>query len=36
MADIPRGGVFAIASGYEDANELDRLSSDPAFVTNVH
>jgi Transposase DDE domain group 1 len=31
MADIVRARIFAIACGYEDANDLDRLRSDPAF-----
>ena len=31
MADILRARIFAIACGYEDANDLDRLRSDPAF-----
>ncbi len=31
MADILRARIFAIACGYEDANDLDRLSTDPAF-----
>jgi hypothetical protein len=30
-ADILRARIFAIACGYEDANDLDRLRSDPAF-----
>lgn len=31
MADILRARIFAIACGYEDTNDLDRLRSDPAF-----
>jgi hypothetical protein len=31
MADILRARNFAIACGYEDANDLDQLRSDPAF-----
>lgn len=31
MADILRARIFAIACGYEDANDLDRLRNDPAF-----
>jgi len=31
MPDILRARMFAIACGYEDANDLDRLRSDPAF-----
>ena len=31
MADILRARIFAIACGYEDANDLDRLRGDPAF-----
>ena len=31
IADIVRARIFAIACGYEDANDLDRLRSDPAF-----
>lgn len=31
MADILRARTFAIACGYEDANDLDRLRTDPAF-----
>ena len=31
MADILRARIFAIACGYEDANDLDRLRCDPAF-----
>jgi hypothetical protein len=31
MTDILRARIFAIACGYEDANDLDRLRSDPAF-----
>jgi transposase InsO family protein len=31
MADILRARIFAIACGYEDANDLDRLRSDPAL-----
>ena len=31
MADIVRARILAIACGYEDANDLDRLRSDPAF-----
>ena len=29
--DILRARIFAIACGYEDADDLDRLRSDPAF-----
>ena len=31
MADILRPRVFAIASGYSDADDLDDLRKDPAF-----
>lgn len=31
VADIMRARVFAIACGYEDANDLDDLRADPAF-----
>ncbi|WP_053086175.1 IS1380 family transposase [Nitratireductor soli] len=31
IADIVRSRIFAIACGYEDANDLDRLRTDPAF-----
>jgi hypothetical protein len=31
IADILRARIFAIACGYEDANDLDRLRSDPGF-----
>ena len=31
MADILRARIFAIACGYEDADDLDRLRTDPAF-----
>ena len=31
LASILRARVLAIACGYEDANDLDRLRSDPAF-----
>ena len=31
VADIMRARVFAIACGYEDANDLDTLRHDPAF-----
>lgn len=31
MADILRARILAIACGYEDANDLDRLRHDPAF-----
>src|SRR6202046_5157792 len=31
MADILRAGVFAIACGYPDADDLDDLRKDPAF-----
>jgi hypothetical protein len=31
VADILRARIFAIACGYEDGNDLDRLRSDPAF-----
>lgn len=31
MADILRARIFAIACGYEDTNDLDRLRRDPAF-----
>ena len=31
MADIVRARILAIACGYEDGNDLDRLRSDPAF-----
>ena len=31
LVDILRARIFAIACGYEDANDLDRLRNDPAF-----
>ncbi|MFB9984399.1 IS1380 family transposase [Mesorhizobium kowhaii] len=31
MVDILRARIFAIACGYEDANDLNRLRTDPAF-----
>ena len=31
VRDILRAGNFAIACGYEDADDLDRLCFDPAF-----
>ncbi len=31
LIDILRARIFAIACGYEDANDLDRLRHDPAF-----
>src|SRR6187399_1081769 len=31
LEDILRARIFAIACGYEDADDLDRLRSDPAF-----
>jgi len=31
LADMIRARVFAIACGYEDADDLDFLRSDPAF-----
>ena len=31
VADILRARIFAIACGYEDANDLDHLRSDPGF-----
>jgi hypothetical protein len=31
LADIVRARILAIACGYEDANDLDRLRTDPAF-----
>ena len=31
LADILRARIFAIACGYEDADDLDCLRSDPAF-----
>src|SRR5439155_343533 len=31
LPDILRARIFAIACGYEDANDLDRLRFDPAF-----
>lgn len=31
LIDILRARIFAIACGYEDANDLDRLRNDPAF-----
>jgi hypothetical protein len=31
LPDILRARIFAIACGYEDANDLDRLRLDPAF-----
>src|SRR4249919_2242230 len=30
LADIVRARIFAIACGYEDANDVDRLGYDPA------
>ena len=32
LADILRARVLAIAAGYEDANDLDALRHDPAFM----
>src|ERR1700730_13283324 len=31
LPDILRARIFAIACGYEDADDLDRLRSDPTF-----
>jgi hypothetical protein len=31
VADIVRARMLAIACGYEDANDLDQLRSDPGF-----
>jgi hypothetical protein len=31
LADMIRARSFAIACGYEDGNDLDRLRGDPAF-----
>src|SRR5258707_6129046 len=31
LPDIRRARIFAIACGYEDADDLDRLRNDPAF-----
>jgi Transposase DDE domain group 1 len=31
LLDIVRARIFAIACGYEDADDLDRMRSDPAF-----
>src|ERR1700749_1835468 len=31
LPDILRARIFAIACGYEDADDLDRLRCDPAF-----
>ncbi|WP_456724703.1 MULTISPECIES: transposase [unclassified Bradyrhizobium] len=31
LADMIRARIFAIACGYEDGNDLDRLRGDPAF-----
>jgi hypothetical protein len=31
LADVIRAGIFAIACGYEDGNDLDHLRGDPAF-----
>src|ERR1700761_8662065 len=31
VADILRARILAIACGYEDANDLDHLRTDPAF-----
>ena len=31
LPDILRARIFAIACGYEDADDLDRLRTDPAF-----
>jgi hypothetical protein len=31
LADMIRARVFAISCGYEDADDLDRLRTDPAF-----
>jgi hypothetical protein len=31
LPDILRARIFAIACGYEDADDLDRLRFDPAF-----
>ena len=33
LVDILRARIFAIACGYEDADNLDWLRSDPAFMT---
>jgi hypothetical protein len=31
LADMIRAHIFAISCGYEDADDLDRLRTDPAF-----
>ena len=31
LPDILRARIFAVAAGYEDANDLDRLRADPAL-----
>jgi hypothetical protein len=31
LADMVRARIFAISCGYEDADDLDFLRSDPAF-----
>jgi hypothetical protein len=33
LADVIRARIFAIACGYEDGNDLDRLRNDPAFIS---
>jgi len=35
LPDILRARIFAIACGYEDADDLDRLRFDPAFKLGV-
>jgi len=35
LPDILRARIFAIACGYEDADDLDRLRSDPTFKARL-
>src|ERR1700716_1370500 len=35
LPDILRARIFALACGYEDADDLDRLRFDPAFKLGV-
>jgi hypothetical protein len=35
LPDILRARIFAIACGYEDADDLDRLRFDPALKLGV-
>jgi hypothetical protein len=35
LPDILRARIFAIACGYEDADDLDRLRLDPAFKQRI-